>query len=288
MAKISIIMPAFNAGKYLEDSISSVLRQSFTDWELIVVDDGSTDNTAALVKGFQTDTRIQLIQQPNGGVSDARNKGISVAKSKYIAFLDADDAFLVKNLELKYNALEANSEFDFVYSDMWLCDKELNDQKVLEGIEADNLFKEVVLWERETIPCLPSNIVIKREKLGGALLFDTNLSNCADRYMKILIAKKLKGRYIHEPLLKYRDTPGSMSKKVWLLEHDEKYIMQQIKEKNIIPPGSFRRRVFGNTFVILSGSWYKEGQNVWKALSYGFKALAIYPPSLAQLLKRLF
>ena len=84
-------MPAYNAEKYIAEAIQSVLDQTFQDWELLVIDDGSKDSTAKIVNSF-SDPRIVLIQQENGGVSVARNAGLDLAKGKYITFLDADDA----------------------------------------------------------------------------------------------------------------------------------------------------------------------------------------------------
>ena len=97
--EISIVIPAYNAGPYLIDSITSVINQSFTLWELIVVDDGSTDNTAEIVNPFLTDERITLIRQTNKGVSAARNAGIKAARGRFITFLDADDYYYPNNLQ---------------------------------------------------------------------------------------------------------------------------------------------------------------------------------------------
>src|SRR5215467_11570142 len=99
---VSIIMPAYNAEKYIADSIRSVLAQTYTDWELIVVVDGSTDNTASLVQQFVTrDSRIKYFFQENGRLGKARNTGIKNASGSLIAFLDSDDLWLETKLELQ-------------------------------------------------------------------------------------------------------------------------------------------------------------------------------------------
>jgi glycosyltransferase involved in cell wall biosynthesis len=286
--EISVVIPAYNASKYLKESVSSVKAQSFRAWELIIVDDGSTDNTAEIAQEFLSDERIHLIRQTNKGVSAARNAGIKTAKGKYVAFLDADDSFLKDNLQRKYEILEKDSRIDFVYSDVFKCDEHLNKRFIEHGVEPEKLFEKALLWETETISCLPSNLIIKNSKLSGDLLFDENLSNCADRYMKIMLGMHLKGYHIPEPLANYRDTPGSMSKKVFLLEHDEKYIIEQIKNRNLIPSGKFRRKVIASIYVTLSGSWYTDAQKPLKALYYGIKASFIYPLSLPKLVKKLF
>src|SRR5262249_23306047 len=103
---VSIIMPAYNAGKYIADSIQSVLAQTYSDWELIVVDDGSADNTASIVQQFVTrDSRINYFFQENGRLGKARNTGIKEARGALIAFLDSDDLWLETKLELQLQAM---------------------------------------------------------------------------------------------------------------------------------------------------------------------------------------
>ena len=94
MPEVSVILPAYNAEAYLSDAVESVLRQSFTDWELLLVDDGSIDATPALCDGFAArDERIRVLHKANGGVSAARNDALDAAKGEWIAFLDADDSY---------------------------------------------------------------------------------------------------------------------------------------------------------------------------------------------------
>jgi glycosyltransferase involved in cell wall biosynthesis len=98
MPKVSIILPTFNRADTIVRAIKSAQAQTFQDWELIVVDDGSTDNTAALIDGM--DRRLTLIRQENRGFTEARNTGIRSAGGNYLAFLDSDDEFLPHHLEL--------------------------------------------------------------------------------------------------------------------------------------------------------------------------------------------
>lgn len=89
--KISIIIPVYNAENYIEECIQSILSQTYKNWELILIDDGSTDNSLCICKKYQNDLRIKIISKKNGGVSETRNKGIDVATGKYITFIDSDD-----------------------------------------------------------------------------------------------------------------------------------------------------------------------------------------------------
>lgn len=94
------------------------------------------------------------------------------------------------------------------------------------------------------------------------------------------------GAYIPMPLAKYRNTPGSMSKKVFLLEHDELYILDRIREKNIIPAGKKRRETFAKVYFMLSGSWYKDAGKTGKAIQFAFKALLTDPMIFFRLVKK--
>lgn len=126
MPLISVVMPAYNMESYIGDSIRSVLNQTISDWELIIINDGSTDNSLTVIEPFVTsDSRIKVITQENGGVSVARNHGLKVAAGRYIAFLDADDLYDPRYLELMSQALEQGA-------DMALCKyRELDGEKIL-------------------------------------------------------------------------------------------------------------------------------------------------------------
>ena len=109
MAMVSIIVPAYNAEKYVEECMKGILSQSFRDWEMIVVDDGSTDQTPELVDHFaKDDDRIRVIHQKNGGVGKARNTGQDAATGVYIAFVDADDVLPVDSLKTRVDLFTEN------------------------------------------------------------------------------------------------------------------------------------------------------------------------------------
>jgi glycosyltransferase involved in cell wall biosynthesis len=110
---ITVIMPAFNAAAYIRCAIDSVLDQTWKDWELIVINDGSVDDTAAIVRSY-ADARIRLMEQPNQGVSSARNRGLDVATGQYVAFLDADDRLPTGSLEARAHILERDPLVHFV------------------------------------------------------------------------------------------------------------------------------------------------------------------------------
>lgn len=116
---VSIIIPTYNYGHFLADSLGSVLAQTYPHWECIVVDDGSTDDTRQIVEGFaQSDSRIKYLYQDNAGLSAARNTGLRHAKGSYLQFLDADDLLERRKLELQCAFLEDNPDTGIVYGDV--------------------------------------------------------------------------------------------------------------------------------------------------------------------------
>ena len=111
---VSIVMPTYNVEKYISAAIVSVINQTYSDWELLVIDDGSTDNSNSVAQAYANkDLRIKVLKKENGGLSDARNYGIDLAKGKYIHFFDSDDAVEPDFYEKMVNAIEIKND-DFV------------------------------------------------------------------------------------------------------------------------------------------------------------------------------
>src|SRR5436309_7380613 len=113
MPKVSVIIPVFNGERYIRQTIESVLAQTYRDFELLVIDDGSTDGTAEAVKEYEKDLRY--VHQGNGGASKARNQGIRFSQGKYIAFLDADDLWEPEKLTIQVEFLERNPKIGLVH-----------------------------------------------------------------------------------------------------------------------------------------------------------------------------
>lgn len=108
-ALVTVIMPCYNYASYIPAAIESVREQTFSEWHLIIVNDGSTDNTVTVLQDYAADPNITIINKQNAGVSAARNTGLDMAKSEYVAFLDADDVWLPTKLEHVINAMQDNN-----------------------------------------------------------------------------------------------------------------------------------------------------------------------------------
>jgi glycosyltransferase involved in cell wall biosynthesis len=124
-ATFSVVMPAYNAAPTIGAAIESVLAQTRSDFELIVVDDGSTDDTAACVGPYLRDQRVTFIRQPNAGQASARNAALAAASGVYVSLLDSDDLWLPQYLDLMCRRLEVDPLAAVAYTDAWVLDDEI-------------------------------------------------------------------------------------------------------------------------------------------------------------------
>jgi glycosyltransferase involved in cell wall biosynthesis len=206
-------MPAYNAGKYVAESIRSVLGQTFGDWELIVVDDGSADDTAEVARSFSaSDSRVVCFSQPNGGQAGARNAGLSRARGDLVAFLDADDLWLPEKLKLQVAAIdESGADVVFSDGDMFSDDPsvKLDEFAVVPGrTEGAEMFR--LLFERNRIATL--SVLARRSVLDAAGLFDEDrrYQNCEDYDLWLRLAEGGAAFYgMTEKLMKYRRHAGA-------------------------------------------------------------------------------
>lgn len=143
--KVSIITPCYNASPYIANTIASVQAQTLADWEMLIIDDGSTDNSADIIRQIAaSDSRVKLIQKTNGGSASARNLGLSIAKGEYIQFLDADDTLAIDKLE-RQTTLMAKEELEVSYTDFYMMNADGSIQERALG-KNFNLSKLLVGW----------------------------------------------------------------------------------------------------------------------------------------------
>jgi glycosyltransferase involved in cell wall biosynthesis len=114
-AAVSVILPTYNRAQFLPAAFESIRNQTFTQWELVIVDDGSTDDTPEVVRSFEMSQPVQYVRQENRGAYAARNRGLDIATGKYVAFFDSDDLWMPHHLERCVQALEAHDDVDWVF-----------------------------------------------------------------------------------------------------------------------------------------------------------------------------
>ncbi|AFY54116.1 putative glycosyltransferase [Rivularia sp. PCC 7116] len=205
---ISVIIPVFNGEVTIGETINSILNQTFRDIEIIIINDGSTDDTLATIKEI-SDSRIKIFSYPNAGLSASRNRGISQAKGEYISFIDADDLWTTDKLELQWKALQENPQAAIAYSWTDYIDESSQFLKSGRRIKAngDVFSKLLVINFLEN----GSNPLIHRkalEKVGG---FDESLAAAEDIDMWLRLAANYEFVCVEKPQILYRTSTSSMS-----------------------------------------------------------------------------
>lgn len=207
---VSVIVPTYNYAHFLSDSLGSVLLQTYNSYEIIVVDDGSTDNTKAVLNPFMQKIKYIHLEQ-NRGLPTARNIGIQSAHGKYIAFLDADDLWLPEKLQTDMEYFEKFPDVSMVYSRHTNIDEngvEL-DVKTKKRLPSGNIF--IQLFSEQNF-VISSSVVVRKDVFETVGLFDERLFNCQDWDMWLRIAFYFKAAGINKTLVKYRHNPRSLSK----------------------------------------------------------------------------
>lgn len=193
---VSIIIPTYNRGWIIKDAIDSILTQDFKDFELIIVDDGSTDNTKEILNKYKNN--IKIINQTNKGVSAARNTGINASSGDYVAFLDSDDIWLPKKLSTQVDFFNSNKNAMICQTEeMWIKKgKRINKKKKHKKISG-------YIFEPSLSLCLvsPSAVMTRRSLFDEIGLFDEKLYSCEDYDMWLRISRTIPIYLIDKPLV---------------------------------------------------------------------------------------
>lgn len=242
MELVSIIMPAFNSAEHIQEAINSVLVQTYVSWELIVINDGSTDHTASVVEAFD-DPRIILESRPNLGVSVARNRGLELAKGDWVAFLDADDIWAPFKLEHQMARLSGEKvRPGLIYSDyLEFNEKGSWPAKPLknfphfrrEGMIFDQLIQHNFIGTLSVLADKQSVL-----EVGG---FDTNLKGPEDWDLWIKISEKKTLLFVEEPLALYRQNPAGLSKDYLNYERE----LEKVYQRHLLKRGTAEQIRFG-------------------------------------------
>ncbi len=226
--QVSVIIPTYNRGRMLAEAIDSVLAQTFTDFQLIVVDDGSTDNTTDILSAYQDE--IVCIRQENSGVSAARNRGINSASGDFIAFLDSDDLWLPEKLFHQVRFFNENKE-------ALICQTE--ELWIRKGVRVNpgNRHKKQsgMIFKPSLALCLvsPSAVMIKKRLFDEVGLFDESLPACEDYDLWLRIGCRFPIYLIDIPLITKR---GGHKDQLSASPGLDKYRIQAIK--NILESGN--------------------------------------------------
>jgi len=274
---VSIVIPVYNSEKYLQETVQSVINQTYSNWELIIVDDGSLDTSLLIAEKFAIQNqKIQIIEKSNTGVSDSRNVGLRSVKGKYVAFLDSDDVWLPNNLEAKIGLLQ-NTNVDAAYS---FCEtineysKKLNSLK--KGCSNFSL-DDMLLWNANYIT-IPSGLIFKTSVVTSIGGFNRKLTNNADQEILMrLLANNGKVVVYESVTWHYRIHSSNMSLNIKTMEKDTLLTYSIANKKKYFKNYFFKSKCFAKMYLILAGSWWKNGKNKKRGFVYIAKAFIINP-----------
>ena len=282
--KVSVVIPTYNRMAYLGRAITSVLKQSYPVNEIIVIDNGSTDQTLSFIK--KNFTRIRVITEKKRGVSFARNLGIKNCKYNWIAFLDSDDEWITDKIEKQFVLLkESNFKYQFIHTnEIWIKNGMLKNQKKKHLKKGGYIFEDCL----DICKISPSSVLVKKELFDRYGLFDNKFKVCEDYELWLRITSKIKIGYLDKPLIKkYGGHKGQLSEKYWGIDRYRikalekilinnnlktqqklKVLKYLLKKINIILLGAMNRnnkRIFNmyikKKFLWLNYNYYVKNKN---------------------------
>jgi glycosyltransferase involved in cell wall biosynthesis len=255
---VSVIIPNYNYGRYLREAIDSVLNQTYLNLEIIVVDDGSKDNSKEVLESYGT--RIKTIFQQNQGVSAARNNGVALSRGEYLAFLDADDLWLPRKLERQLELFSRDQEIGLVHVGMEEIDEDGNTLSNLEDGMEGWISVEMLLFNKPTIFGAGSGILIPRrvfDEIGG---FDPRLSTSADWDANYQISARYRIGFVREILIKYRMHKTNMHSNVRVMEDDMLLAYEKAFSGTDGRLARIKRPAYGNMYRVVAGSYFRAAQ----------------------------
>ena len=226
--QVSIIIPTYNRGYCLAETIYSVLQQTFTNYELLIIDDGSTDNTGEVISKFP-EVHYFLLPK-NSGVSYARNFGVAKSAGQYLCFLDSDDLWVPKKLEKQVDFMESNSKYAVCYTnEIWIR----NGVRVNPGRKhrkySGNIFKHCLPL------CIvsPSSVMIRSSVFKEVGMFDENMFACEDYDLWLRLSLRHPFYFMDEKLIiKKGGHSDQLSRKYWGMDRFRVYALRKLLRKN--------------------------------------------------------
>jgi glycosyltransferase involved in cell wall biosynthesis len=274
VTSIGVVIPAYNAATTLGPTIESVLAQTRQPDVVIVVDDGSTDDTAFVAHRFEP--KVRCITVENGGVSRARNTGIEAAGTDLVALLDADDLWRPEKLRQQEQALSGAPRAGLCFAATTRVDEGLRHLSEIAAVQFEDFTRALLLFS-VVVSGSCSSALVSRAALLESGGFRPEFSQCADWDLWLRLSLVTEFVAVHEPLVLYRSAAGNMSSDVALLERDTFAVLDDF----FSTPASgryrgLRSRAYSNHWMILAGSYHQAGDQR-AALRCALRSLALYP-----------
>jgi glycosyltransferase involved in cell wall biosynthesis len=272
---ISVVIPAYNSKRTIVETIQSALAQEDVRVEVIVVDDGSSDNTAAVAESVG-DPRVRVVRKVNGGAPSARNAGIAEATGEWVAFLDADDLWVTHKLRTQLEALRGVPNAFAAHAGAYIVDDDMNVLQIRRCTESSNNLLAYLLFQN--LPAVASSWVVRRDVLNEIGGFDANLVILEDWDLSIKLARYGEPLNIAEPLTLYRQHPANRSRNLEIHIAPGLTVLQRVFADPSLPPEirARKRQIYARFYAMLCGGAFRVHR--WRACAYwGLRALSTDP-----------
>lgn len=266
MNKVSVILPTYNDAKYVGVAVESVLNQTYENFELIIVNDGSKDDTDLVLAPYiSNNSAIRYIKQENKGLACARNTGIASSTGDFVAFIDSDDKWLSEKLNAQVQAFVEYPEVGFVHCNLYGFgenqDVKVRGPKLTEdeidqysGYIFDNYyFRKIIIT--------PTSVMIRKKCFDEVGVFDENLSRLGseDRDLFLRILRKYKALYLNKPLAMYRNQSNSMGQNYEKMIKAQEYVYEKITKLYGLPLTS-KNEVMSKIYQEWAREFYVKGR----------------------------
>jgi len=255
--KVSVIIPAYNKAALTVKTVESVLGQTYENIEIIVVDDGSTDDTAQRMASFGD--KIQYIRKENGGACSARNRGIRSAQGDYLAFLDCDDMYLPEKIEKAVEYLETNTNFGFVHTPVYMATggakRVLRRYPLVKTCPSGWIWRKLLLKDFSVIN---STVVVRRSCVKECGFFDEAIFTPADWDMWLRLAERYEAGYMNEPLTVYDKVSGGyIPRHLEQSEREGLRVLEKAFQRNCRLSRRFKNQCVSNLYLRHAYSYSK-------------------------------
>ncbi len=292
---VSVVIPAYNAAAFIERALQSVLAQTWRSFEILVIDDGSTDATASLVQAMNGP--IRYVHQDNAGASAARNRGIAESRGEFIAFLDSDDEWMPERLEKTIRPLMADPSLGWTWSKAWRIFPDGRRE-----ISQERNVSVRLAWGLYPPPYAHTpNTLFRRDIFRTCGDFDISFTNYEDHDLYLRVSERYPGRLIDEALVLIHDRPDSLSRRLGTAEKADAIFRLSCKTLGrLARPYNFHQ-VMAHGFIERGIQFFENGA-VWPARrcftvalilrpcrgTLSFWARAALPYPVYRLIRRLF
>jgi glycosyltransferase involved in cell wall biosynthesis len=271
---VSVIIPAYNAARFIEATLDSVIAQTYTNLEIIIVDDGSTDNTRELIEPYLKDPRVRLICQANAGVHAARNKGIENSSGEFIAPVDADDIWFPAKIEKQVRAMQSNPNAGLVYAWTVHLDEEGNlNGDYLAQTRTGNVLRAMLEQELIGSASIP---LFRRTCLDDVGYYRAGYKGVEDFELYMRVAEKWEYDVAPDFLIGYRMVQGSMSRNTGMMWKHLAKILDEVQSRHPEISARLFQELKANNCAWLADLSRQGGQHL-ESLSFWLQAIRLNP-----------